>query len=448
MEEDKFALVEKIIKDIDNVMSKNAELCSFDIVPVESNFQNKSPVLHLENCLGLESWCVKHVYMYCYTELMDKYFSKPKRKSLKVTSVMSGRLTRILNVTLLLNPELTSLWNKRRDLVLKMLLEKSSELRFTRLVLSRKPKCNDAFAYRRWLLDAILKDDNLQSNYIENLANEELHICELASDKSPNNYHSWNHRTWVMNKLKKYEKQFDLNFLYVKEYDFSERWSSKHVSDFSCFHYRQFCIKNIFTISNNSWKSLETSINGNLRKTFVRVLALHFPKDFSIQASENDLISYTEDNLVNLLLSYTVKNCNCITNNSLVCRKLEILFHEMVLNNELLRYYKYHETLWYHRRFIIHEIIAIMYEYYGVVRQNGALVKNVCKKCNLDEIRQKQPKMGRYDGERVYSSILFKVTLAHEMNYIQERRNDNDNYADRHEKYLKFVEGLNNSFST
>ncbi|KAI8434121.1 hypothetical protein MSG28_012255 [Choristoneura fumiferana] len=70
---------------------------SFDIVPVDSNFKNKSPVLHVENCLGLESWCVKHVYMYCYSELMDKCFVKPKRKTPK-SSVNSERLAQLLNM--------------------------------------------------------------------------------------------------------------------------------------------------------------------------------------------------------------------------------------------------------------------------------------------------------------------------------------------------------------
>lgn len=123
---------------------------------MDGNFQNKSPVLYLENCLGLESWCVKHVYMYCYTELMDKYFGKGKRKISKVSSVNSDRLTKLLNVTLLLNPELCTLWNKRRELVSRNLLEQSGELHFTKLILSRKPKCNDAFSYRRWLLGPLL----------------------------------------------------------------------------------------------------------------------------------------------------------------------------------------------------------------------------------------------------------------------------------------------------
>lgn len=131
--------------------------CSFEIVPVEANFQNKSPVLLVENCLGLESWCVKHVYMFCYTEIMDKLVLKQKCKSLKLTSFTTDRLVRLLNVILLLNPELSSLWNRRREMILKLVLEKTSELQFTKLVLSRKPKCNDAFTYRRWVLDLIFK---------------------------------------------------------------------------------------------------------------------------------------------------------------------------------------------------------------------------------------------------------------------------------------------------
>lgn len=122
---------------------------------MECNFRNKSPVLHLENCLGLESWCVKHVYIYCYNELMDKFFTKPKRKSLKPFTVNSERLAKLLNVTLLINPDLTTLWNKRRDLIQGFLMENTSELQFTKIVLSRKPKCNEVFSYRRWLLQEI-----------------------------------------------------------------------------------------------------------------------------------------------------------------------------------------------------------------------------------------------------------------------------------------------------
>ncbi|KAL0870472.1 hypothetical protein ABMA27_005466 [Loxostege sticticalis] len=416
---------------------------AFDIVPAEENFRNKSPVLHLFNCLGLESWCVKHVYMYCYSELMDKYFAKPKRKALKPSSVNCERITKLLNLTLLINPELTSLWNKRREMVLKSFLEKTKELQFTKLVLSRKPKCNDAFSYRRWILEAMFKGESLQSNVINSLITEELLICELASDKSPNNYHSWNHRMWLVNKLKSV-KNFDLHFLYIKEYEFSERWTSKHVSDYSCFHYRQFCIKNIFSINPDQWQTFENTVNCNLRKSFVKILSDNFPNDVTIQASKDDLLTYSEENLVNLLLCYTNKNCSCAVEHVQVCRKLEVLFHELVLNIELLRFYKFHETMWYHRRFIVHEVMSIMYDHFGVARQNGVLVKNNCGVCSMDELRQKQAKIVRYDSNRIYSCVLFNILKNIETKFIEERQRDDDNYACRHEKYLRFVEGLNN----
>lgn len=443
MEEDKFALVEKILKDVETIMSKNAELCSFDIVPVDTNFQNKSPVLHLENCLGLESWCVKHVYMYCYTELMDKYFSKPKRKSLKVTTLNAERLAKLLNITLLFNPELSTLWNKRREMVEKNLLDKTFELRFSRIVLTRKPKCNDAFAYRRWLLKDIFLGINFRNN-MDNCINEELNICGLASEKSPNNYHSWSHRMWLLQKLKSLSIE-DMSTLHIKEYDFSQQWTAKHVSDFSCYHYRQFCIKNMFSMkSTEIWKVFENTVNISLRKSFVRILALNFPEDTTIHSSENDLLNYSDENLIILLLGKSFKNnCSCPLDFVMICRQVELLFHELSLNNELIRFYKQHETLWYHRRFIIHELMSIMYEYFGLVRQNSVLVKNVCGVCQPHELLQKQVKIVKYDSNCIFSSLLFNILITHERNFYEERSSDGDNYADRHEKYLKFVEGLN-----
>lgn len=288
----------------------------------------------------------------------------------------------------------------------------------------------------------VFSDDSISSNTIENLLNEELRLCELASDQSPNNYHSWNHRMWILDTLKNGRKQYDIAFLYKKEYGFSERWSSKHVSDFSCFHYRQFCIKNILTIDNASWKNFESTNDNNLRKSLVTALYANFPKDATISVSEDNLLTYSEEQLVNLILSHGNNTCNCPTNNVSLCRQLDILFYELVLNNELLRFYKHHETLWYHRRFIVHELICLMYGHFGFVRRNGALVKKTCVKCNIDD-RLKQTRIVRYDCNRVYSSILFNIFICHEKRFVDERRSDGDNYSDRHEKYMKFVEGLN-----
>lgn len=123
---------------------------------MESN-RNKSPVLYVETSVGLESWCVKHVYMHCYNELLNDYLTHPKRRLSRPSNLNYKRLTVLLNATLLLNPDLSTLWNKRREMLNKTFLEWVSELQFARLVISRKPKCNDAFSYRRWILSDVFK---------------------------------------------------------------------------------------------------------------------------------------------------------------------------------------------------------------------------------------------------------------------------------------------------
>lgn len=248
---------------------------------------------------------------------------------------------------------------------------------------------------------------------------------------------------WLINTIKNHKQFNGIAFLLIKEYGFSERWAARHVSDFSCFYYRQFCIKNILAIDDAGWKIFQDSAEIHLRKNLAHLLASNFSKDVTVYATEEDLLSYSEDNLVNLLLSYTQKNCNCM-HNAQISRKIELLFYELVLNNELLTFYKFHETLWYHRRFVIHEILQVMYVYFGLVRQNGALIKKSCERCNIDDLRQKQAKMVRYDCNRVYSCVLFQVLICHEKSFVDERSSDGDNYAERHIKYLKFVEGLNN----
>lgn len=41
----------------------------FDLI-IQPESQNKSPVIYIDHCLGLESWCVRHVYKYVYQQLI------------------------------------------------------------------------------------------------------------------------------------------------------------------------------------------------------------------------------------------------------------------------------------------------------------------------------------------------------------------------------------------
>lgn len=66
-----------------------------------------------------------------------------------------GRVNKLLLGVLLLNPDVTVFWNMRREMVQRSHLDPHSELHFTSVVLSRKPKSAEVFIYRKWLLKTL-----------------------------------------------------------------------------------------------------------------------------------------------------------------------------------------------------------------------------------------------------------------------------------------------------
>lgn len=116
--------------------------CDFEILPVPFN-QNKSPIIHLGHHLGVESWCIKYIYEYAHRMILGQ-----RRESLKLHK---NSIIKYLNCAILINPDVSTFWNIRRNLVEKLQLVVSQEFLFSAIVLSRKPKSNEAFFYRRWL---------------------------------------------------------------------------------------------------------------------------------------------------------------------------------------------------------------------------------------------------------------------------------------------------------
>lgn len=123
--------------------------CEFEIIHVASNQnKNKTPVLHVENNLGLESWCIHHTYEYAHkTILLVKLTGKINNPN----SRKNNNIVKYLNFAILINPDVSSFWNVRRQLFVKNKLNITKEFQFSSIVLSKKPKSNEAFAYRRWL---------------------------------------------------------------------------------------------------------------------------------------------------------------------------------------------------------------------------------------------------------------------------------------------------------
>lgn len=122
----------------------------FDVIPTsEAENKNSSPILKGDSCLGLESWIIPHIYPYAHYQIMQKNNYKNQNLE-KVISCLLG--------VALLNPDMSTVWSRRRELILSRKMTIDNELRLTRMTLSRKPKSNEALAHRRWVISEILKD--------------------------------------------------------------------------------------------------------------------------------------------------------------------------------------------------------------------------------------------------------------------------------------------------
>lgn len=98
----------------------------------------------------------------------------------------------------------------------------------------------------------------------------------------------------------------------------SDLWIQKHISDHSGIHYRQFLLTRL--IESNNVKEF----------SFPRKTVDLLGETRSHESSE------TEDNIISLLLT------------------------ELESNSDLIMFYEGHESLWYHRRFILHTLKSIV----------------------------------------------------------------------------------------
>lgn len=75
--------------------------------------------------------------------------------------LVSNEIVTLLTSALLLNPEVTTFWNMRRELIIDGYLKPNDELKFSAVVLTFKPKCAEIFNYRRWIFLDILKGKSI-----------------------------------------------------------------------------------------------------------------------------------------------------------------------------------------------------------------------------------------------------------------------------------------------
>lgn len=227
------SLAERILQDLGNVFKREPFVKEFDVVPVSNSSCNRSPVVCVDGHLALGSWCVPHVYGYAYTRLLEARNNIVRHEK----EVVLGWS----RIVILINPDMQLAWNIRKELFLCKQTTFQEELKFSQLVLTRKPKCSEVFSHRRWLMEHNLP--SYTTDRANNILQEELKVCIMAAEKYRCNYYAWTYRIWLMDTF-----VHGNPLMLESEIQLTREWVRSHVSDCSGFHYRQYLLRRVGSV--------------------------------------------------------------------------------------------------------------------------------------------------------------------------------------------------------
>ncbi|XP_030215225.1 protein prenyltransferase alpha subunit repeat-containing protein 1 [Gadus morhua] len=251
-------LVQRVVRDISNAFKKNPNIDEIGIIPCPEPRYNRSPIVLIETKLGLESWCVKFLLPSLHRKLL---LYRQRKNYLDREALVDVTVT-----LLLLNPDFTTAWNIRKELLQCGLLNPEKDLYLGKLALTRFPKSPETWIHRRWVIlqflqqccaqkgcrkeqcegylchtEAMGSSQNLCTHQAK-LLHQEMSVCSEAAGRYPSNYNAWSHRIWVLQHIAK-----DNVEVFLEEFSSMRRWVSMHVSDHSGFHYRQFLLQALLT---------------------------------------------------------------------------------------------------------------------------------------------------------------------------------------------------------
>ncbi|VCX43409.1 unnamed protein product, partial [Gulo gulo] len=286
------------------------------LIPCPEARYNRSPIVLVENKLGVESWCVKFLLPYVHNKLL---LYRTRKQWLNKDELIDVTCT-----LLLLNPDFTTAWNVRKELILSGTLNPIKDLHLGKLALTKFPKSPETWIHRRWVLQQLIQETSLPSfvtkgnlgtvpaERTQRLIQEEMEVCGEAAGRYPSNYNAWSHRIWVLQHLAK----LDVKIL-LDELSSTKHWASMHVSDHSGFHYRQFLLKSLIS---------QTVIDGT-------VLEQNPLRSEPALLKDEEAAASTEEARINLP---------------------RLLEEEVEFSTDLIDSYPGHETLWCHRRHIFY----------------------------------------------------------------------------------------------
>uniref|UniRef100_A0A8C6WQM3 Protein prenyltransferase alpha subunit repeat containing 1 n=1 Tax=Neogobius melanostomus TaxID=47308 RepID=A0A8C6WQM3_9GOBI len=310
-EEEVDVLVQRVVKDITNAFQKNPNIDEIGVISCPEARYNRSPIVLVENKLGVESWCVKFLLPYVHNKLL---LYRQRKQWLDREALVN-----ITSTLLLLNPDFTTAWNVRKELLQCGVLCPEKDLYLGKLALTKFPKSPETWIHRRWVLQQLMlsrqklqgapeadADRILQlSEQTAHTVQEEMRVCTDAANRYPSNYNAWSHRIWVLQHMAKGNTKF-----LHDELASTRPWVSMHVSDHSGFHYRQFLIQQLLA----------------------ELSPMQVANNIKVNGGPVGHVTEVED-LTNLL---------------------QLLNQEMELSSDLIQSFPGHEALWCHRRHVFY----------------------------------------------------------------------------------------------
>ncbi|XP_076021247.1 protein prenyltransferase alpha subunit repeat-containing protein 1 [Genypterus blacodes] len=342
-EEEVEVLMQRVVKDIRNVFKRNPNIDEIGVIPCPEARYNRSPIVLVENKLGVESWCVKFLLPYVHNKLL---LYRQRKHWLDREALVDITCT-----LLLLNPDFTTAWNVRKELLQCGVLHPEKDLYLGKLALSKFPKSPETWIHRRWVLQQILRQFSVLDHSMKHQQGEqeqveaersqqltdclartvhqELKVCSDAAGRYPSNYNAWSHRIWVLQHMAKGNTK-----VFHDELSSTRLWISMHISDHSGFHYRQFLLNEL--ISEFSHAPASSTGSSHHRSTTDPSTPLNGSHDHP-----------------NGKLSGTNRAAEEERQGAL-SKVLELFQHEMELCSDLIQSFPGHETLWCHRRHIFY----------------------------------------------------------------------------------------------
>ncbi len=141
--------------------------------------------------------------------------NQPQQSSLDATRAL-----------LLINPDMYTAWNVRKQLILQHTLSEIDELHFLDLVFTKHTKKACAWAHRRWCLARLPESQAKDHRRV---------MCELTltariAERFPKNYYAWTHRWWVVDRMPG-------EGVLREQVAFAQEWGGRHVWDMSAVNF-------------------------------------------------------------------------------------------------------------------------------------------------------------------------------------------------------------------